>query len=284
MTGIPYPTFNPIWFEIPIPFAGTALPIRWYALAYIAGLLLGWVYARALVKRDTLWGGVPRPTVLQIDDLLVYAAFGTIVGGRLGDVLFYDYDIYLAHPLEIFMLWHGGMAFHGGLLGVAIAIWLFARRFQLPVLVVFDICAAVVPLGLFFGRIANFIKPELWGRVTTMPWGMVFLDPVTKMPVAGNLPRHPSQLYEAGLEGVALFIILAMAVRRGALRRPGTVAGLFGIGYALARIFVDLYRDPESSGPLGSWFTMGMALSIPMILVGLALIWNANRRAGAQHA
>ena len=280
--GLPYPVFAPVALEIPFPYIGP-LPIRWYALAYIAGLLLGWVYARALVKNDRLWGNVPRPSVVSIDDLLVYAAFGTIIGGRLGDVFFYDFYKYReawqqGHYFEALKLWNGGMAFHGGLIGVAIGIFLFARHYKASILVVCDICAAVVPIGLFFGRIANFIKPELWGRVTDVPWGMVFLDPDTRLPIAGELPRHPSQLYEAGLEGIVLLVVLAIAVRMGALRRPGTVAGIFGIGYGLARIISEQYRDPDPvSERLGEWLTMGMVLSVPMILIGIALIWNANR-------
>ncbi|RFB78382.1 prolipoprotein diacylglyceryl transferase [Methylovirgula sp. 4M-Z18] len=280
--GIPYPVFDPVAFEIPFPYIGP-LPIRWYALAYIAGLLIGWIYARALVKNDRLWGNVPHPSVVSIDDLLVYAAFGTILGGRLGDVFFYDFRIYRdawlhGHYFEALQLWHGGMAFHGGLIGVAIGIFLFARKYKASMLVVCDICAAVVPIGLFFGRLANFIKPELWGRETTMPWGMVFIDPQTGLTLGDGLVRHPSQLYEAALEGIVLLVVLVIAIRKGALQRPGTVAGIFGIGYGLARIFVEQYRDPDPvSEKLGEWLTMGMVLSLPMILIGAALIWNANR-------
>jgi phosphatidylglycerol:prolipoprotein diacylglycerol transferase len=213
---IEYPAIDPVLTWIG-PF-----PIRWYALAYIAGLILGWVYARFLVGRKEFWGGLPRPSVASIDDLLIYMAVGVILGGRIGYIIFYNPANYIAHPEEIIALWKGGMAFHGGLAGSILAIYLFARRQQVSFASVLDIAAAAVPIGLFLGRIANFIKPELWGRTCELPcdvpWAMVF-------PGAGPLPRHPSQLYEAGLEGLVLFLILFAAVRFGALRRPGLVAG-----------------------------------------------------------
>ena len=178
---IPFPVIDPVLVEIG-PF-----PIRWYGLAYVAGLLLGWIYARALVRRAALWGGAAHPSLQSLDDLLVYCALGVIIGGRLGNVLFYDFGYYLTNPLKIFAVWEGGMAFHGGLIGAFVAIWLFARREKTPLLAVTDICAAVVPLGILFGRIANFIKPEMWGRPSDVSWAMVFPD-------AGPLARHPSQL------------------------------------------------------------------------------------------
>jgi phosphatidylglycerol:prolipoprotein diacylglycerol transferase len=263
---IAYPVINPIWFEIG-PF-----PIRWYALAYVAGLILGWVYARHLVARDRLWGGVPRPSVASIDDLLIYMALGVILGGRICYVLLYDPALYIADPIQIFVLWKGGMAFHGGLAGSVLAIYIFARRHHIGFASVLDIAAAATPIGLFLGRIANFIKPELWGRTCTLPcdvpWAMVF-------PGGGLLPRHPSQLYEAGLEGIALFLILALAIRFGALRRPGFVSGIFAIGYGLARIAVEFFREPDRQlGYLfgSSWLTMGMLLSLPLLAAGLALL------------
>lgn len=264
--AIPFPQIDPVLIHI------GPLPIRWYALAYIAGLFAGWFYARALVRNDAHWGGAARPPVASIDDLLVYAAFGVILGGRLGYVLFYNFDFFIAHPLKIFAVWEGGMAFHGGLAGAAAAIWLFARRYAAPVLTVADICAAVVPVGILLGRIANFIKPELWGRATDVSWGVLF-------PGAGPLPRHPSQLYEAALEGGILLLLLYVAIRFGALRKPGLTAGLFGIGYGVFRIICEFFREPDPQlGFLFGGATMGMLLSIPLILVGIWLVWLATQR------
>ena len=269
---LPYPAFDPVLVNI------GPLPIRWYALAYIAGLVLGWLAARALVQREALWGPTPRPSLASLDDLLVYAALGVVIGGRLGYVLFYNLDFYLAHPAEIIAVWKGGMAFHGGLFGAALAIWLFARRNAVAALSVADLCAAVVPIGLALGRIANFIKPELWGRATDVPWAMVFPD-------AGPVPRHPSQLYEAALEGVLLFIALDIAVRCGALKRPGLVTGLFGIGYGLARIACEFFREPDPQlGFLFGGATMGMLLSLPLIAIGLALVARSKRAPAAASA
>ena len=186
--------------------------------------MAGWATTRFLVGRDRLWlPGQPRPTVISIDDLVIYIAVGIIVGGRAGYVLFYNLPFFLDHPAEIPKLWTGGMAFHGGLVGAVLGFWIFARRHRLPLLTVADVVAAGVPFGLLFGRLANFLKPELWGRPTDVPWAMVF-------PGGGPLPRHPSQLYEAALEGLVLLLVLAFAIRQGALRRPGIVAGLFALG------------------------------------------------------
>jgi phosphatidylglycerol:prolipoprotein diacylglycerol transferase len=263
---IAYPLIDPVLVDIG-PF-----PIRWYALAYIAGLVLGWTYMRMLVSRDSLWQGLPHPTAGSLDDLLVYVTIGVVFGGRLGYVLFYNLDFYLAHPLQAFALWEGGMSFHGGLIGAAIAVALFARRYEQTVLTIFDLCSAVVPIGLFLGRLANFIKPELWGRPTDVPWAMVF-------PGAGPLPRHPSQLYEAGLEGIVLFILLVFIVRKGGLQRPGLVTGVFAIGYGLARIFCEFFREPDPQlGFLFGGATMGMLLSLPLIAAGLTCLFLAYRR------
>jgi len=260
---LPFPVINPILFQL------GPLTIRWYALAYIAGLIAGWALIRRVVGCDKLWGGLRRPTVDSIDDLLVYCAFGVVIGGRLGDVLFYDRGYYFAHPLAILKVWQGGMAFHGGLIGAAIGVWLFARRYRVPVLSVFDLASLVAPIGLFFGRLANFIKPELWGRPTDVPWAMVF-------PGSDGLPRHPSQLYEAALEGVAIFAVLITGARHGWLKHPGRLAGAFGLLYALARTFSELFRDPDPiSEDLGGGLTMGMLLSAPMLLIGLALIFHS---------
>ena len=266
IAAIPFPQIDPVFFSI------GPLPIRWYALAYMVGLLAGWLYARALVKNDRHWGPIRRPSADSMDDLLIYAAFGVILGGRLGYVLFYNFDYFLANPSKILAVWEGGMAFHGGLAGAALAIWLFARRHKVSALTVTDICAAVVPVGILLGRLANFIKPELWGRVSDASWAMVF-------PGAGPLPRHPSQLYEAALEGLVLLALLYIATRMGALKRPGLVTGLFGAGYGIARIICEFFREPDPQlGFLFGGATMGMLLSIPLILVGIWLIWLASRR------
>jgi phosphatidylglycerol:prolipoprotein diacylglycerol transferase len=265
--ALPFPLIDPVALNVG-PF-----PVRWYALAYIAGFIFAWWAARALARRDEFWlPGQPRPAPDAIDDLIVYAAFGVILGGRLGHVLFYDPGFYLAHPIEIFETWKGGMAFHGGLIGALIGLWLFARRDKLPVLTVVDLGATVAPAGLFFGRIANFIKPEMWGRETDAPWGFVF-------PQAGDLPRHPSQLYEAGLEGLALGLALWTAARAGGLKHPGLATGLFGVGYGFARIFCEFFREPDPvQEALAGGLTKGMALSGPMIVIGAALVVFSLRR------
>jgi len=261
-----FPSIDPVLIHI------GPLPIRWYALAYIAGLLLGWAYARALVTRKTLWGGAAPIDPVDIDDLLVYAALGVILGGRLGYVIFYNSGFYLAHPAEIFALWKGGMSFHGGLAGTIVAIYLLGKHKGIPVLSLADACAAAVPIGLFLGRIANFIKPELWGRPTDVPWAMIF-------PGAGPSPRHPSQLYEATLEGFVLFFVLYTAIRMGALKRPGLAAGIFATGYGVARITCEFFREPDPQlGFLFGGATMGMLLSLPLIAAGVVLIVSACRK------
>ncbi len=263
---IPFPVIDPVLIDI------GPLPIRWYALAYMAGLLLGWLYVRALVQKTALWGNILRPPLSSLDDLLVYAALGVILGGRIGYVIFYNPGYYLIHLEEILAVWKGGMAFHGGLAGATLGIILFARRHKVSALSVADLCAAAVPIGIGLGRIANFIKPELWGRPTDVSWAMVF-------PGAGPLPRHPSQLYEAGTEGLVLFVLLWFAVRAGALRRPGLTAGLFGIGYGAARIACEFFREPDPQlGFLFGGATMGMLLSVPLIIAGLALVLYARDR------
>jgi len=257
-----FPTIDPILIQIG-PFA-----IHWYALSYIAGLLAGWAYAKRLVANTRLWIRPPGDPLL-IDDLLVWVTLGVILGGRLGQVLLYEPAYYFAEPLRILQIWKGGMAFHGGIAGAAVAIVLFARRHGVSVLSYLDIASAVAPIGLFLGRIANFVNAELWGRVTDVPWAFIF-------PNTDGQPRHPSQLYEAALEGLALFILLFLLTRRGALKRPGLIAGVFGIGYCLARSFCEIYREPDGIffGPI----TTGMAYSIPMFAIGLGLIGNALTR------
>ncbi len=265
--ALPFPMIDPVAVNI------GPLPLRWYALAYIAGFIVGWQGLRLMIANASLWtSGQPRPTLEALDDLLVYVAFGVIIGGRLGHVLIYDPAFYLAHPLEILKTWKGGMAFHGGLIGAATSMWLFARKTSMPLLTITDLCAVVGPIGIFFGRLANFIKPEMWGRESDVPWAMVF-------PGAGDMPRHPSQLYEAGLEGLALGALLWLAARSGALKQPGLVTGLFSIGYGFARIFCEFFREPDPvQEALPNGLTMGMALSAPLILVGAALVLLSLRR------
>ena len=267
---LPFPTINPVLFH------RGPIAIRWYALAYIAGLVGGWLLVRRAVVNDALWGGAARPSPDSIDDLLVYCALGVIIGGRLGNVLFYDPGYYAAHPIDIVKVWQGGMAFHGGMLGALIGALLFARRVKAPALSVLDLIALAAPIGIFLGRIANFIRPELWGRPTDVPWAIIF-------PGGDGLPRHPSQIYEALLEGAATFAVLNLMARRGALRRPGLVAGAFGVAYGTARIFSEFFRDPdprlEDLGRLVPGLTMGMLLSAPLIVFGVGLIaWSRGRR------
>jgi phosphatidylglycerol:prolipoprotein diacylglycerol transferase len=267
MLALPFPAINPVLVQ------WGPLAIRWYALAYIAGLVLGWRLIRAIASNDRYWAGAKRPSADSIDDLLVYVAFGVIIGGRLGNVLFYDPGYYLSHPLDVFKIWEGGMAFHGGLIGAFVGIVLFARRHGAPTLTVLDLCSLAAPIGLFFGRIANFINAELWGRPTDVPWAMVFpTDPSAQ-------PRHPSQLYEAFLEGIVLFALL-WALQRfiGARTRPGLLTGVFLMGYAIARIIVEFFRQPDAQlGFLWLGATMGQLLSLPLFILGLFLVLRALR-------
>lgn len=259
---IPFPAIDPILVSFG-PFA-----IRWYALAYVAGLLFGWWYVRRLVATERLWPPGPRMDALGVDDLLVWITFGVVLGGRLGYVAFYNLDYYLSDPLEIVKVWDGGMSFHGGMTGAALAMILFARGRRLNFWSVFDAAAAAVPVGLLLGRLANFVNGELYGRPTDVPWAVVF-------PRGGDVPRHPSQIYEAGLEGLVLFAVLTWVVwRTPALKRPGLVTGLFGVGYALARVVVEFFREPDPQvGYLAfDVVTMGMVLSAAMGLVGLSMI------------
>lgn len=266
---LPYPAIDPILVQLG-PFA-----VRWYALSYIVGLLIGWRYALHLVSTERLWGRVGSPASReQIDDLLVWTAFGVVLGGRLGYVLFYDLPYYLDQPLAVLQLWHGGMSFHGGLIGVFAAIVVFCLRQRLSIVRVGDVVACAGPIGLFFGRLANFINGELFGRVSDAPWAMVF-------PAGGPLPRHPSQLYEAGLEGIFLFVVLAALVHATrAPRHPGFLAGSFLVGYGLCRSFVELFREPDAQvGFLAGGLTMGIVLSLPMIAAGLVLIVRSRSTA-----
>jgi len=263
---IPYPIIDPIAFSI------GPLAVRWYGLAYMSGILLGWLYGRYLLSRPDLWNGKPPMTISQADDFLLWITLGIVVGGRLGFVLFYEPSYFWANPLEIPAVWNGGMSFHGGLLGVVIAVYLFARSKNINSLSLGDIASAATPFGLFFGRIANFINSEVVGRVSDVPWAMVF-------PGAGDAPRHPSQLYEAALEGVLLFVVLALLIRGGALKRPGLIVGSFAAVYALTRGFCEFFREPDAQlGFLWGGLTMGMLLSVPLFLYGVAQIAYALRR------
>jgi phosphatidylglycerol:prolipoprotein diacylglycerol transferase len=257
---LPYPSFDPVLISIG-PFA-----IRWYALAYIFGILLGWLYARMLIRSTSLWGKNPPLTVADYDDFILWVTLGIIIGGRVGYVLVYNPGYFAEHPLEAFELWKGGMSFHGGFLGCVVAVVLFAYRRGISMLSLGDVTCAAGPIGLFLGRIANFINGELWGRPTDLPWAMVF-------PHAGPLPRHPSQLYEAALEGLVLFAVLALLVRYGALKRPSLVTGAFAAGYGIARSIGELFREPDPQlGYLWGELTMGMLLSLPLIAAGVAFI------------
>jgi len=260
---LPFPQIDPVLIEFG-PFV-----VRWYALAYIAGLILGWRLAFALAARPSLWGTRTPPSLQAVDDLLVYMALGIVVGGRIGHIVFYEPSYYLANPTETLAVWHGGMAFHGGLIGACVAMVLLARIHRLSILSLTDIAAIVSPIGLFFGRIANFINGELWGRPSDVPWAMVF-------PRADEQPRHPSQFYEAGMEGLFIFIAIGLAAKYGGLRRPGLLSGLFGVLYAIARTLSEFFRDPDpKSELLAGGLTMGMVLSAPLAILGLWLIWQS---------
>ncbi|MEO1199014.1 MAG: prolipoprotein diacylglyceryl transferase [Pseudomonadota bacterium] len=265
--AIQFPLIDPVLIDIG-PFE-----LRWYALAYVAGLLLGWWYCLRLAGKSVHYAGVEVPVTRHaLDDFLVWVTLGVVLGGRLGFVLFYNPGYYLANPMQIPMLWQGGMSFHGGLAGVILATLLFARQRNIPPLVLGDLLAAAAPIGLFFGRIANFINAELYGRTTNLPWGVYF-------PHAGPDPRHPSQLYEAVLEGALLFVILRMLIGYGALTRPGFITGAFLIGYGLGRSFAELFREPDPQiGFLFGGLTMGMLLSFPMIVIGAWLVARALKQ------
>jgi phosphatidylglycerol:prolipoprotein diacylglycerol transferase len=284
---LPFPQIDPVLVHL------GPLAIRWYALAYIAGIVLAWWGVVRVLRKKRLWAhppfnGKPPATEDDIGDLVVWATFGVILGGRLGWVLFYGVILcsvtpqyaqfcdglplaFITDPVRIVAAWEGGMSFHGGLLGVVLAVWLFCRRRKLKLLAVADLVCAFAPIGLFFGRIANFVNGELWGRVADVPWAMIFpRDPY-------HLPRHPSQLYEAALEGIVLFVLLQIALRvfRAHLR-PGIIAALFFAGYGLFRFICEFFREPDTQfiGPV----SMGMALSIPVWLAAGALFWLALRK------
>ncbi|WP_028748873.1 prolipoprotein diacylglyceryl transferase [Rhizobium mesoamericanum] len=284
--AMPFPEIDPIAFSL------GPLSVHWYGLAYVAGIMLGWYYARQLAGNSKLWPGEVSPiTKVQLDDFIIWVALGIVLGGRIGYILFYDLPAVIERPVRAIEIWNGGMSFHGGLTGTTIAMIIFARRNRISIWSLFDIVAAVVPIGLFCGRIANFINGELWGRLTDVPWGMVFCNQYIERTngycPGGDFVRHPSQLYEAGLEGILLLLVLALLIYRfRALRTPGFVTGVFVCGYALSRIFVEFFREPDAQ--LGyllgtNWLTMGMVLSTPMVLLGIWAMLRARRQAAPQH-
>lgn len=263
-----YPNIDPVAIHL------GPVSVKWYGLAYMAGLLLGWWYIRRLVSTPRLWAGEHAPLTLErVDDLLLYMTGAVIVGGRLGQVLLYDPGFYFAHPSEILQVWKGGMSFHGGVIACALLIIVFAHIYKVTARSVADLVCAAVPFGLFFGRIANFINSEHWGRVTDAWVGMVF-------PNGGDNPRHPSQLYEAALEGLVMFAITRFATHHLlALKRPGLTTGIWMIWYAIARSISEFFREPEPDHILNIGpFTAGQVYCIPMLLLGIYLIWTARRQ------
>jgi len=256
---ISYPDIDPVAIEI------GPLQIHWYGIMYLIGFAAAWWLGRRRARQpQSQWN------IGLVDDLIFYSALGVILGGRIGYVIFYNLSAFLDNPLILFKVWEGGMSFHGGLLGVLAALWLFARRTDKRWLSVVDFAAPLVPIGLAAGRLGNFINGELWGRVTDVPWAMVF-------PGAGPLPRHPSQLYEFALEGVALFALVWWFSSKP--RPAGAVSGLFALGYGVFRIFVEFFREPDAHiGYLAfGWVTEGQLLSLPLVVVGIGLIWYAYR-------
>ncbi|SDY85181.1 Prolipoprotein diacylglyceryl transferase [Lentibacter algarum] len=297
LAAIPFPDISPEIFSIEI--GSLTFALRWYALAYIAGLLLGWQLCVRLIRNVEFWPDqTPPMTSQQLEQLLNWVVVGVILGGRLGFVLFYQPDYYLARPLEILKVWQGGMSFHGGFLGVSVAALVFALRNRLEILGLADLLALSAPIGLLLGRVANFINAELWGRPTTLPWGVVFPGEAAQSCTGaiGLCARHPSQIYEAALEGLVLgAVLLTLALRRKWLHSPGALTGMFLAGYGSARFLVEFVRQPDmqfvtEENPIGhalhfgtGGLTMGQILSLPMILTGVALIWwvrsdRANRK------
>lgn len=290
--AIPFPQISPEIFSISL--FGFDFALRWYALAYIAGIMIGWRIVLMAIRRPHLWRDKAPMSDTQVEDLLTWMILGIILGGRLGFVLFYRPGYYLDHPAEILQVWSGGMSFHGGFLGVVIAALIFTGRHKIPRLSTGDLLALAVPIGLMLGRIANFINAELWGRPTDLPWGVVFpgASAQTCEGIVGLCARHPSQLYEAFLEGVILAsLLLWLAFRRGALKKPGLIMGVFLTGYGLARVIVEYFRQADDQfitldNPLGhvlrlgDWgLTMGQVLSLPMVAVGLGVllyVWRSK--------
>ena len=274
LTVLAYPNIDPVAIEIG-PFS-----IKWYGIAYMSGLLVGWWYVRRLLSTPGLWRGGKAPlSIEQTDDLLLWVTLSVIVGGRLGQVLLYDPGFYFEHPAEILKTWRGGMSFHGALIASGIVLLVFARWHKLPALSVMDLCCAAVPFGLLFGRIANFINSEHWGRPSEVAWAMVF-------PNGGDVPRHPSQLYEAALEGLVMFFILRLVTHSLlGLKQPGLVTGVWLVWYAIARTVCEFFREPENMHALNLGpFTAGQMYSIPMCLLGLVLIHRSRAALEPQEA
>lgn len=292
-TGLPFPDISPELFSLTL--FGMTFALRWYALAYIVGILVGWRIVLAAIKKPILWADERPPfDKIAFEDLLTWIVFGIIIGGRLGYVLFYNPSHFIANPIQIPMVWQGGMSFHGGFLGVVGAIYLFCRRRGIALATTADTIAMAVPPALMLGRISNFINAELWGRPTTLPWGVAFPGQAAQSCVGLDptvlCARHPSQLYEAGLEGLLLgAILLLLAFRWNGLKRPWLLTGMFFAGYGIARFIVEFVRQPDmqfvsQGNPLGLYLqtggyglTMGQFLSVPMILIGLWLIARARR-------
>lgn len=288
---IPFPDISNKVFSIHL--FGTEFALRWYALAYMAGLVAGWKIIQRLMARPALWPNDTAPMATgKVEDLLSAIVLGVILGGRLGFVIFYEPAYYLSHPSEILRVWEGGMSFHGGFLGVIVAGLWFARRHQIPVPQLADAMALVAPIGLFFGRLANFVNAELWGRPSDLPWAVIFPGQAAQFcpgVIPGECARHPSQLYEAGLEGLLLGTILLLMVRGGALKRPGLLTGTFLIGYGLARFFVEFFRQADAQfitpdNPLGHvvggatiGLSMGQLLCLPMLAAGAFILLRARR-------
>ncbi len=288
---INFPDLSPELFSISL--FGMEFALRWYALAYIAGILIAWRMALTALRRPKLWpADTPPMTAQQLEDLLTWIIVGVILGGRLGFVLFYQPAYYLQNPMDILKVWQGGMSFHGGLIGVIAAALIFARRYKIAALSLADLVAHTVPPGLLLGRLANFVNAELWGRPSELPWAVIFPGTAAQdcPDISGLCARHPSQLYEAALEGLVLGVLLLWLVyRRGAFRAPGMVMGVFFAGYGLSRFIVEFFRQPDAQfvspgNPLGlAWhidglgLTMGQILSLPMIAIGLWFVWWARR-------
>jgi phosphatidylglycerol---prolipoprotein diacylglyceryl transferase len=280
--AIAFPFNDPVALHIYGQFG-----IRWYGLAYAAGLLLGWWYMRLLCRKRKLWGGLGPMHPLQVDDFLFWATLGTVVGGRTGFFLLYEPGILLKHPLHFFQIWEGGMAFHGGLLGVGLAVLLFARSNQIPIRSLMDLSAAAVPFGLFFGRIANFVNAEIYGRITNVPWAVEFPSAVLMQNHDAFGPRHPTQIYEALLEGLAMFALLRyFTYRRRSFTAPGLTAGVFLMAYGAFRIFVEYFKEWDMAEFFTTrYFSEGVVYSLPMIAYGAYLAITAIKgAAGASSA
>lgn len=288
--AIPFPDISPTLFSVTL--FGFELALRWYALGYIVGIAIGYQIMRFALVRPQLWQGAAPMQVGQLDDLLTYIVIGVIAGGRLGYVVFYQPHMFLADPLSILRIWEGGLSFHGGFLGVVLAVLAFSRRHHVPLAALSDLTALAATPAILLVRLANFINAELWGRPTDLPWGVIFPGAAAQSCATATqaCARHPSQLYEAGLEGLLLgAVLLVLAFRIGGLKKPWLLSAVFFAGYGLARFAVEFVRQPDAQfvspgNPLGLAFhidgiglTMGQTLTLPMIIVGLAIIWRVRR-------